>query len=383
MTISILTPDAYRRAVSLRDLTCPAQGPHAMQQLVDDIRDALTTAWGADAIVRRSNPVATIEDNYDRLHYPPEGVARDARYTRYVSDQLVLRSQTTAAIPPLLDELATAPPRDVLLVCPGMCYRRDAIDRLHTGEPHQVDLWRIRTGAPLTTGDLREMIALVVEAALPGAPHRVVSATHPYTTDGLQIDARVDGAWVEIGECGLALPALIAEAGMSSSETTGLAMGLGLDRLLMLRKGIDDIRLLRSADPRVADQMLDLLPYHRVSSQPATRRDLSLVVADGTTVEDLGDRVRDALGDDADCVEAVELVAVTRHADLPPQAVERLGIAPGQVNALLRVVLRHVDRTLTDAESNRLRNDIYAALHEGARTEWATDGGSSGAHPPT
>ena len=61
----------------------------------------------------------------------------------------------------------------------------------------------------------------------------------------------------------------------STRRAPGLAMGLGLDRALMLRKGIGDIRLLRSADPRVADQLLDLEPYRPVSSMPPARRDLS------------------------------------------------------------------------------------------------------------
>jgi phenylalanyl-tRNA synthetase alpha chain len=75
-------------------------------------------------------------------------------------------------------------------------------------------------------------------------------------------------------------------------------MGLGLDRLVMLVKGIDDIRLLRSTDPRVADQMGDLTPYRPVSSMPATTRDLSLAVAERLDAELLGDRVRRMAGRD-------------------------------------------------------------------------------------
>ena len=144
MNTHILSTAAYRRAVSIRDLTDPGQGPHALQLLVDAIRGALVDAWSCAALVRRSNPVVPIEDNYDRLHYPPDGAAREARYTRYVSDRLVLRTQTSAMIPPLLSSLDAATPRDLLLLCPGIVYRRDSIDRLHTGEPHQLDLWRLR-----------------------------------------------------------------------------------------------------------------------------------------------------------------------------------------------------------------------------------------------
>ena len=134
-------------------------------------------------------------------------------------------------------------------------YRRDSIDRLHSGTPHQLDVWRVAPDRVLDAGDLKEMIEIVVRAALPGAEYRVESRQHPYTTDGLQIDVQNGDEWVEIGECGLAAAPVLAGAGVAG---TGLAMGLGLDRILMLRKGIADIRLLRSTDARVASQMRDL-----------------------------------------------------------------------------------------------------------------------------
>lgn len=359
------------RALSLRDLTNPAGGAHAMQVLLEAIVRELELWSGARVLIERASPIVSIRDNYDRLRYPPDGAARDARYTRYVSETEVLRTQTSAMIPPLLRRLSESAPIDVLLICPGLVYRRDTIDRLHTGEPHQVDLWRIRRGAPrLGAEDLREMIAAVVAAALPGRVHQTIPAVHPYTVEGLQID--VDD--VEIGECGLAAPDLLAAEGLPPPEWSGLAMGLGLDRLLMMRKQIPDIRLLRSTDPRIAAQMLDLELYRPVSMMPPIRRDLSIAVAADTTPEELGDRVRASLGDrgrDVDAVEVVEVVAEHPYTSLPPAAIARMGMSAGQKNVLLRVVLRHPSRTLTDEEANLLRDEIYAALHEGARHEWA------------
>lgn len=371
MSRSILDAAALCRALSVRDLSDPAEGAHALQLLVDSATSALVAEWGAELILQRRSPVVSVADNYDRLHYPEGGAARDERYTCYVCDVALLRTQTSAMIPPLLMEIAHDPRSDLLLACPGLVYRRDCIDRLHTGEPHQLDLWRIRRGAPLGVPDLERMIATVVAAVLPGRAHRVLLAEHPYTTDGLQIDVRIGDDWVEIGECGLALPALLAESGLPVPATTGLAMGLGLDRILMLRKGIDDIRLLRSDDARIAGQMLDLAPYQPVSRMPPVRRDLSLVLDAPTTSEELGDAVRAALGDRASAVENVELVLLAPCAKLPPAARERLGIAPGQVNALVRVVLRALDRTLTHDECNAIRDDVYAALHRGSVWSWA------------
>jgi len=135
----------------------------------------------------------------------------------------------------------------------------------------------------------------------------------------------------------------------------------------MLRKGIQDIRLLRSEHPEVQAQLQDLRPYRPVSVMPEIRRDLSLVLG---TVEEadgelLGDVVRTALGADAELLAALEIRAVTPAAELPQAAVERLRLAPGQVNVLVRLVLQPLDRTLTDAEANRLRDRIYLALHRG------------------
>jgi phenylalanyl-tRNA synthetase alpha chain len=369
MSTTILSADAVRRALSIRDLTDPAQGPHALQELVTACTLSLSALWGCSVRTVRASPIVSVADNYDRLRYPPEGVARDARHTRYVCDAAVLRTQTSAMVPPALRELASAGPGDTLLVCPGLVYRRDCIDRLHTGEPHQLDLWRVRAGGPLGKDDLRAMIGATVSAALPDHRWRVTPAEHPYTMDGLQIDVLRGADWVEIGECGVAHPTVLAACGLTGCS--GLAMGLGLDRLLMIRKGIDDIRLLRSPDPRIAGQMLDQSPYRPISSMPPVRRDLSIVVHEGTTPEELGDRVRAALGEEARAVESVEVVSETSHGALPAAARARLGIAPRQKNVLLRVVLRDPSRTLTHAEANELRDAVYAAVHEGPHAEWA------------
>jgi phenylalanyl-tRNA synthetase alpha chain len=367
---AILSPDALERALALHDLTDPSQGPHAIQKLVEATVTALIRAWGCPVITERADPIVTVADNYDRLLYPPGGAARDARYTRYVTRDTLLRTQTSAMIPPLLRRLAAAPPDDVLLACPGLVWRRDRIDRLHVGEPHQLDLWRIRRGPALAGAELDEMIRLVVGAVAPGRAIRLEHTVHPYTAGGLEVHVEADGEWVEVAECGVAHPLLLRDAGLPEN-VSGLALGLGLDRLLMLAKGIDDIRLIRSEDPRVAAQMLDLAPYHPVSRHPAVRRDLSVAVGEWIGAEELGDRVREALGARAADVESIEVVSETWAAALPAAARERLGMRREQKNVLLRITLRAVGRTLTDAEANHLRDEVYAAIHEGTRAEWA------------
>jgi phenylalanyl-tRNA synthetase alpha chain len=141
-------------------------------------------------------------------------------------------------------------------------------------------------------------------------------------------------------------------------------MGIGLDRLLMLVKQIDDIRLLRSSDPRIARQMLTFEPYESVSNQPATQRDMSICVAD-PDLELLGDRIRDVLGERGDWVENVELIQAFDYASVPAPARERLGMSAGQQNLLIRVTLRSLDGSVSKQDANRVYDLVYSELHEG------------------
>jgi phenylalanyl-tRNA synthetase alpha chain len=221
----------------------------------------------------------------------------------------------------------------------------------------------------MTDADLDEMIAGLLEALAPGLPDRHEPRVHPYTERGRQVDVYHDGRWVEVWECGLAHPGVLAAAGLAGCG--GLALGMGLDRMLMLAKGIPDIRLLRSADPRIAGQMLDLGAYRPVSSMPPVTRDLSVAVDADEDTETLGDRVRDALGPAASSVEEVRVLSATPGDALPAAAVRRLGARPGQKNLLVRVVLRDLEKTLTNEAANALRDQIYLAIHQGAEYQWA------------
>jgi phenylalanyl-tRNA synthetase alpha chain len=371
MQHTTLTSAALERSLNLRDLANPEQGIHAMQQLIDDIHRALAGRWCCRRLLYRASPLVSVEDNYNRLGYPADGASRDARYTRYVTQNTLLRTQTSAMIPRLLRTLSVDPLDDVLLICPGLVYRRDTIDRLHTGEPHQLDLWRI-CKARLTHYDLADMIRTVVSTALPDHHYRLLPAVHPYTENGWQIDVRDDtGQWIEIGECGMASPRVLADAGLDTRKISGLAMGLGLDRILMLRKGIDDIRLLRSEDSRIARQMLDLDVYKPVSDQPPMRRDLSVAIDGHITAEEIGDLIREAMVDDADLLESVDILSQTDYLDLPASARIRMGMQPDQKNVLLRLVIRHPVRTLTHPEANTIRDRVYRVLHRGSRIELA------------
>lgn len=366
---SYLSADALGAALSLRDLSDPLQGRHALQALLDAVTAALANHWRVPSSTLRSNPLVSVEDNYDRLGFDLSAVTRDQRYSRYVSDTVMLRTHTSAMIPPLLRGLDPVAAHDRLYVLPGLVFRRDAIDRTHVGEPHQVDLWRVSSEARLGDIDLDDMLAVIVEAVLPGANWRAVPAEHPYTEQGRQLDVSVGGDWLELAECGLIDPALLRRCGQDPARWSGLALGMGLDRAVMLRKGIDDIRLLRAVDPRIQSQMTDLDPWRPVSTMPPIRRDISVVIDQNADDETLGDSIRAALGTEADDVETVEVLARTSFDRLPQNARHRLGLTPDQANALIRIVFRPLDRTMSDAEANLARNRVYLAVHDGPHLE--------------
>jgi phenylalanyl-tRNA synthetase alpha chain len=365
--ISRLSPERLDRYLALRDLTDPDQGRHAINILMNDLIAAVAEWSGLPADIVRRPPIVRITDNYDRLFYEPDAIARSARYSHYIDDIHMLRTHTTAGIPPLLAQTRS----DRLIVCPGLVYRRDLVDRLHVGEPHQVDLWIARQGR-LRRAHLLNMIAAVVETALPGQAYRCNETIHPYTMNGLEVEARIGERWVEILECGEIHPWLLNESNLPSQKWSGLAMGIGLDRLIMLIKQIDDIRLLRSVDPRIARQMLSLERYEAVSDQPATYRDLSICVGD-PDMELLGDRIRNVLGQRSGWVENVKLLQASDYASVPEAARGRLGMSPSQHNLLIRVTLRSLDASISKADANRVYDLIYSELHEGTAGYFRTE----------
>lgn len=171
MSSSYLNPEQLQAALGIRDLSDSRQGPHAIQVVVARAVEALSHAWSCEVRWCPGPKIVPVADNYDRLGYATDAITREARYTRYVSARQILRSHSSAMVPPALRRLARDSADDVLLVCPGMVYRRDAIDWQHTGTPHQLDLWRI-TRRAMTEADLDEMISRLLEALAPDLPCR-------------------------------------------------------------------------------------------------------------------------------------------------------------------------------------------------------------------
>lgn len=359
-------------ALSLRDLSNPDHGTHAMQQLITETENVISSLWSCYVQRVNNNPIVPVTANYDALGYPTDGAARNSRYSRYLSDTLMLRTQTSSSVPAWLNSWQSKRPHHLALISHGLVYRRDCIDRWHSATPHQMDIWLIVPKADYQPEELlSSSLSALLSTLLPNHEIKETAASHPYTQNGLQLDALESRDWIEIGECGHIHPKILDQHGWPSERYTGIAIGLGLDRLMMLRKGIPDIRLLRDIEPRVQKQMLDLTPWKPVSRQPITERDLSIVVDKEIDMDIIGDKVRRSLGEKIHWLEDIKLKSRTPYEDLPEAAINRLGMRPDQDNLLIRLCLRHPTKSVPTALANDIRNTVYLALNQGARTHLA------------
>lgn len=355
-------------ALELNDLTELKHPAHAIGLLLDEVLEGLKARGWPDAQVLRGPRIVSAQENYGLLGYDPAEVTLGSEHTRWVDEHSLLRTQTTSQIPKALQQAAQNRKAGelILLAAPGITFRRDSRDRWHCAEPHQMDIWILGDPQLSTREHLLRLVADILECSVPGMSWIYQSSPHHYTEGGIEVNLLLDKQPIEVLECGCIARSLLQRLGVDPAKHGGLALGMGLDRLTMLRKGIPDIRLLRDPNERVQAQLHDLLPWKAVSRLPSISRDISLAVTPGLSEEVLTEKMLLAAGDNAALIEEMLIKGRWAMADLPVQAIERLGLLPGQENVLLRVVLRDCSRSITTSEANALYERIQSALHEGA-----------------
>ncbi|WP_416771991.1 hypothetical protein ACMGT0_07130 [Pseudomonas sp. RHF3.3-3] len=355
------------QAMQIADLSEFEVPVHAVGLIAQCVLGGLEAqGWPAPRVIRGPR-IVTAEQNYALLGYAPDEVTLGSDHTRWISESQLLRTQTTSLIPPALVEAARArkPGETMLLAAPGITFRRDTRDRLHCAQPHQMDIW-VMGDPPLSCREsLLKLVGDVLKAALPDHAWTCQDSPHHYTEGGIEINVVSAQQSVEVLECGCIARSLLERLGLDPLQHGGLAMGMGLDRLAMLRKGIPDIRLLRDPLPRIQAQMNSLDPWVPVSRLPSVTRDISLAVTPGQSEEELTESMLQAAGVRSGWIEEMRLLGRWSHGQLPPQALDRLGMLEGQENVLLRIVLRDCARSITAQEANQLYNDIQHAMHEG------------------
>jgi phenylalanyl-tRNA synthetase alpha chain len=365
--------ETVKRLLAVEDLTLPTKEGserNIIGKVFDQVLKKLEENGFPNINVVRGDPIVPAVDNFDSLLFTAGNPGRSSTYTRYTDGDHVLRTHTSALIPRTYKALNGKVDRETF-VLPGLVYRRDVIDPKHLDVFHQIDVWTLQDVekyGKVGREDLLKLARTVFEAACPEAEMVVLEAKHPYTLDGIEVYARIEGKEIEVFEAGLGHPEVIRNAGLDPEKVSGLALGMGIERLIMARKDLPDIRLIRSTDPRVIKQMTNMEKYKSVSDQPAMSRDMSYVVSSQDTEEDICENIRVAFGDQADLLEEVKILERTPFEKLPEVAQQKLGIQVGQDNVLVRIILRHPDKTLTKAESAVLYDSVYPKLHQGSTT---------------
>ena len=198
--------------------------------------------------------------NFEALNMPADHPARDMQDTFYISDTLLLRTQTSPLQVRVMEK--NTPPLQV--IAPGKVYRRDS-DVSHSPMFHQVEGFTV--GEDITFGDLKGILTFFVHQMFgEDIPLRFRPSFFPFTEPSAEVDigcviCRGAGCrlcsqtgWMEILGSGMIDPEVFRMVGYDPDQVTGFAFGMGVERIAMIRYGIDDIRMFYENDQRFLKQ---------------------------------------------------------------------------------------------------------------------------------
>jgi len=241
-----------RLAAERYDLTLPGRWRplghlHPLTQVRLEIED-IFMRMGFD--VATGPEVETDYYNFEALNIPEDHPARDEWDSFYIDEERLLRTHTS----PVQIRVMKSRRPPVRIICPGRCYRRDTPDATHSPVFHQVELLWVEEG--LTMANLKWIVEEFVRRFFgPGYEMRFSADYFPFTEPSAQVHIRRPGGeWLEIMGAGMVDPAVLAEVGYDPEKVTGFAFGLGIERMAMLRWGIEDIRLFYQNDIRFLSQ---------------------------------------------------------------------------------------------------------------------------------
>jgi len=225
-------------------------------------RHVVTQTWERleDLFVGMGYTVAEgpeIEDewhNFGALNFPSDHPARDMYDTLYVDYgeplSTLLRTHTSPVQIRVMEE--QEPP--IYSIMPGRVFRSDTADATHMPVFHQIEGLVVDRG--ITFGDLAGTLDAFTTAYFGSEfTSRLRPSYFPFTEPSAEFDIRrPDGSWLELGGCGMVHPQVLSACGLDPEEWSGFAFGFGLDRLALMRHGIDDLRELFRNDHRFLGQ---------------------------------------------------------------------------------------------------------------------------------
>lgn len=199
--------------------------------------------------------------NFEALNLPPHHPARDTQDTFYITDKVLLRTQTSPVQVRVMEQ--QRPP--IRVIAPGRVYRSDDIDATHSPVFHQIKGLVVDRG--ITMSDLKGILDVFAKRLYgPDARTRFRPHHFPFTEPSAEVDVMCfnchgEGCrlckgegWIEILGCGMVHPKVLEGCDIDPNEYSGFAFGMGLERIAMRRYNIDDLRLFYENDVRFLNQ---------------------------------------------------------------------------------------------------------------------------------
>ena len=245
------------------DVTMPGQTfelgkKHPLTIVMDEVKE-IFLGMGFDVV---DGPEVELDYyNFEALNIPKDHPARDTQDTFYINDNVLLRTQTSPMQIRTMEQ--RKPP--IRIIAPGRVYRSDALDATHSPVFHQIEGMVVDKN--VTMADLKGTLELFIKS-LYGEDSVIRLRPHhfPFTEPSAEIDVMCYNChgkgcrlckgegWIEILGAGMIHPKVLSVCGIDPEEYSGFAFGIGLERIVMRRFAIDDIRLFYENDKRFLDQ---------------------------------------------------------------------------------------------------------------------------------
>jgi phenylalanyl-tRNA synthetase alpha chain len=243
---------------------------HPITLLIDEATTIFTTI-GFD--VAEGGELVTEEDNFDALNFPKDHPARDMQDTFYIDynkqsgTNRLLRTQTSSVQVPYMRESLKLGKDTIKMIVPGKVFRNESTDATHEMQFFQLEGMVIDKNS--TVADLKATLEyFLTEVFKKKAQIRMRPSFFPFVEPGFEVDMKCfkcmgenqscsvcrGSGWIEILGAGMIHPYVLRAGGFDPREYQGFAFGCGIDRIAMLKWGIDDVRLLYNGDVRVVAQ---------------------------------------------------------------------------------------------------------------------------------
>jgi len=245
------------------DITLPGKIPligkvHPINQVLNEIKD-IFIGLGFEVVV--GPEIETEYYNFEALNMPKYHPARDEQDSFYIDSTHLLRTQTSPVQIRVMEK--SQPP--IRMISPGLCYRRDAIDASHFPVFHQVE--GLAVDKNITFADLKGTLTYFVHQMFgKNTRLRFRPSYFPFTEPSAEVDISCiicggsgcsvcsNKGWLEILGSGMVDPEVFKKVGYDPEKYQGFAFGMGVERICMLKYGIDDIRLFFQNDLRFLSQ---------------------------------------------------------------------------------------------------------------------------------